>query len=65
MRGFETGFRAGYADSYSGKTFRLARWSGSVSIKIEKTTAPGFDQGIAAGYTAGFKNVDSIQMSPV
>src|SRR4051812_30077217 len=64
MRGFETGFRAGYADSYSGKAFRLVRWSGSVSTKIEKTTAQGFDQGIAAGYTAGFKNVDSIADEP-
>jgi flagellar biosynthesis/type III secretory pathway protein FliH len=60
MRGFETGFRAGYADSYSGKAFRLVRWFGAESSAIQKAQVQGFDQGVAAGYTAGFKNADSI-----
>ena len=60
LRGYETGFKAGYADSYSGRSFRL--WS----AQEIKTANPvhEFDQGIAAGYEAGFTNSASIADEP-
>src|SRR3954468_2754206 len=66
LQGYETGFRAGYADSYSGRVFRLVAGSGSAALQsnIEKVAARDFDQGIAAGYHAGFTNSASIADEP-
>jgi len=64
MQGFETGFRAGYADSYSGHAFRLVHPLGQDPPSLDKAEVSGFDQGIAAGYRAGFTNSDSIADEP-
>ena len=67
--GFETGFRAGYADSYSGRVFRAAQ--SLVPAEAALTPAPPrkgsaheFDLGLAEGYRAGFANSAHIADEP-
>jgi hypothetical protein len=66
LQGYETGFRAGYADSYSGRAFRLLAGSDSAvsQSNVEKMAVRDFDQGIAAGYHAGYTNSADIADEP-
>lgn len=68
MAGFDTGYRAGYADSFSGRGFRTWKYSmdpasaaknGSVS-----TGKLDLDTGFSEGYHAGYVNSDNIADEP-
>ena len=65
--GFESGFRAGYADSYAGREFHEA-WDPAIEEssffdngETDKKSSAIFDSGMAAGYREGFaaKDVDA------
>lgn len=67
--GFESGFRAGYADSYSGHAFRrsLLVFSGLAASDPKTGThavAYEFDQGLTDGYRQGLTNADNIADQP-
>ncbi len=70
MLGYESGFRAGYADSYTGHTFRrsllaLSDLSASdSSLKGKSVAAVEFDLGLADGYKQGLANADNISDQP-
>jgi hypothetical protein len=69
--GFENGFRAGYADSYSGRIFHPAESAALAPAALVvsqpapmKDSAHDFDRGVGEGYFAGFANKDNIADEP-
>lgn len=58
MLGFSSGFRAGYADSYSGHPFRIA------TLIAPQKASGGFDLGVLEGYQAGLANSANISDQP-
>lgn len=71
IAGFENGFRAGYADSYSGRAFHPAESAALTPAALTvsppaaaKDSAHDFDRGVGQGYVAGFANSDNIADEP-
>jgi hypothetical protein len=70
LAGFEHGFRAGYADSYTGHTFRRSLLALSdlsapqSSADSRDISAYQFDLGLADGYRQGLSNSDNIADQP-
>jgi hypothetical protein len=60
--GFEIGYRAGYADSFSGHAFRT--WNYQLVGGGEKSESAELDPGFVEGYRAGFINSNSIADEP-
>ena len=58
MQGFDSGFRAGYADSYSGRPFRVT------NISAPQKAPHEFDLGVLEGYQAGLANAANIADQP-
>ena len=58
MLGFDSGFRAGYADSYSGHPFRISTFAAPQKAPHE------FDMGVLEGYQAGLTNSANIADQP-
>lgn len=67
--GFAAGLRAGYADGYSGRTFRAVESLRLMAVEIASTPPsedPGgiyFDQGLTAGYQDGWQHGATSQSS--
>lgn len=59
--GYEAGFRAGYADSFSGKSFRALN---PITLESAAASPSDLQSGFVSGYRAGYINSNSIADEP-